>query len=707
MPLSKNGRSYIDPPLRKQALIKHQFDPGTGERQQLPSAKQLLAFLARDEELHSRTLPDQAPSLRWHFPAVDGLRGAAILSVLFYHAGFTSRGLFGVDVFFVLSGFLITLILLKEIHHAGRISFSRFYARRVKRLVPGLSLTLILALLFTWHLGTLEELLSTARTALFSLLQIANWQQISANESYWNRGDIAGPLAHMWSLSVTEQFYVFWPLLVVALWVAARRRTSVLVGFLVALTGGCALIAPLLWDGTNSDRLYLGTDTRIVCFTAGATAAAAIYWVISSGRAWGSATASTPVRITVTGISALSLTTVVLASITVVSYHEAWLYQGGIAAVAIASATLTGTLALPGNRLRVLFTWVPLIALGRLSYSAFLLHLPIYWLIQHVTDYEISPLVLFGIGLPTTWVLASLLHRGITEPLRSARWKPLASIPSLIFVIGIIAAGSLWLPAQREREIASNARSDGINMPAGALPEPTPLNLPARSDGGRSLVMTVGDSLANDFASMLRDAGSNSFDVIDNAAGGCALFDADEVRAADGWLMSNPEDLCWSWKNKIQWTLAKKTPDIVLVHSAWDAHEQRIGTQWLKPCMTEWQSRYETQLESLMALVGTGPGSPDVVLTTERLSSHGEENAESIGCYNRTLTAFADKYDHVHILALGDALSPQGISVTNDTKGRPLFLSDGVHFTPSGKTALAPWLEKSIATIVTDRSTRK
>ncbi|MEJ8643928.1 acyltransferase [Streptomyces sp. MS1.HAVA.3] len=194
------------------------------------------------------------PATARRFAAVDGLRGIAIISILLYHTSWFANGLFGVDAFFVLSGFLVTLLLVREVEHSGRIRLFRFYKRRFKRLIPGLLVVLTAVVALTYLLGTLREAKTVSQQAVTSLFQYANWAQLANGSAYWEGNGTIDPLAAMWSLSVTEQFYVVWPLVLAALFFVCRRRIAAVTVFVVLLFAGSAAVAPCSSPGRTPTR---------------------------------------------------------------------------------------------------------------------------------------------------------------------------------------------------------------------------------------------------------------------------------------------------------------------------------------------------------------------------------------------------------------------------------------------------------------------
>jgi peptidoglycan/LPS O-acetylase OafA/YrhL len=214
-----------------------------------------------------------------HLPALDGVRALAIIGVVAYHlgAGWASGGFLGVDLFFVLSGFLITSLLLEERSDSGGIALRAFWARRARRLLPGLLLMLVaLGTFFAFAgPGPLVDLHQVRMDAIATVLYVANWHQLFAHQSYFDQFAAPSPLQHTWSLGIEEQFYVLWPLILLAVTALARRRWRS-AGTLLSVAGACASAAWMAWlalHGAATSRMYYGTDTRAFDLLAGAALA--------------------------------------------------------------------------------------------------------------------------------------------------------------------------------------------------------------------------------------------------------------------------------------------------------------------------------------------------------------------------------------------------------------------------------------------------
>ncbi|HJR27014.1 MAG TPA: acyltransferase, partial [Acidimicrobiales bacterium] len=169
-----------------------------------------------------------SPDHQGYRPHLDGLRAVAVLLVVAYHAGFAaiSGGFVGVDVFFVLSGYLITRLLVAELVADGRLRLPRFYARRMRRLLPASALALGGAVFASIHLLDRAQQLAVAEDVRWSALWSANWRFVQARTDYFAPGDVPSPVVHYWSLAVEEQFYLVWPALLLGLWWLLARRAG-------------------------------------------------------------------------------------------------------------------------------------------------------------------------------------------------------------------------------------------------------------------------------------------------------------------------------------------------------------------------------------------------------------------------------------------------------------------------------------------------
>lgn len=310
------------------------------------------------------------PRRSHYFPALDGLRTTAVVAVVLFHAGVAEApgGFLGVSLFFTLSGFLITRLLLVERARDGRIALGAFWGRRVRRLAPAALVCLIAVLLCSRWLVTPLEMRSLRADIVASAANVANWRFLTAGQSYAQL--FAGrpsPVLHFWSLAIEEQFYFVFPCLV-ALLLAVRRRWALPIGLAVLAAG--SLVATLA--STDHDLIYYGTHTRAGELLIGAFAAWLLFRFPSALDA--------PGRLRVLNLVATASLVGFVVLIATAEQSDGWLYRGGFMAVAvlwcpmIVAATTTA-------RWAGVVGWSPLAAVGRRSYGIYVFHWPVFTLL--------------------------------------------------------------------------------------------------------------------------------------------------------------------------------------------------------------------------------------------------------------------------------------------------------------------------------------
>jgi peptidoglycan/LPS O-acetylase OafA/YrhL len=294
-----------------------------------------------------------------HLPALDGLRGLAILLVITHHQLVPlslKGGFLGVDLFFVLSGFLITRLLLQEFEATQSISLTKFYARRVLRLAPALLLYLIASLVVTYRIHP-EEFGRQIKLVGLALAYLTNWR-MALGWDYW-----LDSTAIIWSLSIEEQFYLLWPpLLLLALSARIRRRHIIIALTLIVL--GVALHRGALWaQGTDLNRMYYGTDTRADAPLMGCLMA------LLSVRQLNSRTKA------ILNLGALASVGCLVWLTVSSTFTDSFLYREGYTIVAVAAGVLTWSVAdSPESIIAQTLSWYPLRWFGFVSYGLYLWH---------------------------------------------------------------------------------------------------------------------------------------------------------------------------------------------------------------------------------------------------------------------------------------------------------------------------------------------
>lgn len=467
----------------------------------------------------------RATSRADYLPGLDGVRAIAVLAVLLYHLdinGFFTAGFLGVDLFFVLSGFLITAQLLREFDREGTIALRDFYVRRARRLFPAVAALLVVAVLAA-EVFAPDAIRRTRGDVLPAVFYFSNWWQIFSEQSYFEIAGRPPLLQHLWSLAIEEQFYIVWPLAMLALLRRQQRgRIHWIALALMALSG-----AWMAWlamqrgypDAADPSRAYLGTDTHAFGLFAGAALAAlwdprqrliAAPAVDAQASPWGQAPASTMDWLGMSALAAL------LATMLLTGEASPWLYRGGFIAFVLAAAALLYAATQPDGSLPRLLSARPLAWLGKRSYALYLWHWPIFVLLRPEFELPDNPLLQAAVRLALTGVAAELSYRYVEQPIRSgalfvwakqrrAAWLSYMSIGS-----GLLAAALLVVvlrpapPAATGIAAAAEAPDpDGRSMdqPVSVAPYRTTKaacgrSVSERSDVRARPVMTViGDSV--------------------------------------------------------------------------------------------------------------------------------------------------------------------------------------------------------------------
>ncbi|GHG45413.1 acyltransferase [Flavimobilis marinus] len=326
-----------------------------------------------------------APVGREHFRTdVEGLRAVAVLAVVAFHAsvpGFTG-GFVGVDVFFVISGFLITGLLLREAQGSGRIDFFRFYARRARRIIPPAALVLVVVCLASFLLEPLLGVYNTSRAVLASGLFAGNWHFIGVGTDYFASSAAESPVLHYWSLAVEEQFYLVWPLLVLASFTVAKRfplLNARLLTLSVVLVTAVSFAYSVVTTSSDPVLAYMATTTRAWEFGVGGIVATVAHWLqLQSRRA---APRRTGYALGWAGLAA------VLWS--VVAFDEATPFPGSAALVPTlgTAAIIAGGILVASERgsIGAFLSRRPVRYIGRLSFAWYLWHWPVLVLVENQT----------------------------------------------------------------------------------------------------------------------------------------------------------------------------------------------------------------------------------------------------------------------------------------------------------------------------------
>ena len=371
----------------------------------------------------SRGKPARATGRLGYSPALDGLRAISVAAVLLYHMDleWIRGGFLGVEVFFVVSGFLITALLVEERHHQGSVSLRGFWTRRGRRLLPALYALLLIipAVTLVFYKDAAGRLGGDVLAALF---YVSNWWQIVLDESYFAQAGRPPVLRHLWSLAVEEQFYIVFPVFFV--WLLSRGGRNMTRNVLAVMAIASAVwMAVLYVPYEDPSRVYYGTDTRLSGLLLGAVLA--LVW--TPWRSRGEPSKAAGPLLDAAGVAALVL---IAWFFTRVNEFDPFIYRGGFLLLDVVCIVLIAVLVHPAARLSKVLGIAPLVWLGVRSYSIYLWHWPIFVFTRPELDVPLTGWPLFFLRVALTLVAAELSFRFIETPIRNGsvghaleRWR--------------------------------------------------------------------------------------------------------------------------------------------------------------------------------------------------------------------------------------------------------------------------------------------
>jgi len=347
-----------------------------------------------------------SPVIRGYRPDLDGLRTVAVYLVLLFHAGlgWFAGGFVGVDLFFVLSGFLVSSVLIGELQDTGHLRVGRFYSRRVRRLLPAAVVTIVATSLVFALLWSVVRRASLVGDAISALLYYANFHFMVASGDYFAANVDKSPFLHFWSLSIEEQFYAFFPLLLLLLFRVRSQRRRVVT---LAVLGGLFLLSladQVYWATRNVDRAYYGTDTRLYQLLAGALLTA-VFALTTRRLAPRVAHA----------IAVVGLVGLLVVASGLVDLTPSW---RGIGAMATSVLVLGGIAQAAEGPLSRMLSVRPMVYLGRISYGTYLWHWPVIVALRTVLHTGPLPVAALAFGIATG--LAALSYELLELPIRKA-----------------------------------------------------------------------------------------------------------------------------------------------------------------------------------------------------------------------------------------------------------------------------------------------
>ena len=608
-----------------------------------------------------------------HIRGLDGIRALSVLAIIAFHTGLKAvpGGFYGVDAFFVLSGFLITSLLVREWSGSGTIRLRRFWAARARRLLPALFLLIAVIGIVLAFVPTVLATPNIIGDTLSTMFYVSNWYSIHRGVTYFSLSAQPSPLLHTWSLAIEEQFYLVWPLVVLGVlkfgtarrprrrarqadpravavlgagqlllvgpspvhddraW-TRRRRLHVL--FAVACLGSLAsavLMAFLAPNGYTT-RAYYGTDTRAQALLVGAAIAIGLtLWKDGSGRRWFTRLASVLALAGVAGTAALWATT---------SESSTFAFNGGFMVASLAAgAVVLGCAVAPRSLVVRLLELPPFPQWGRISYGVYLWYWPVLLVMSgQRLHWGVYPLFLARVGV--TVAIAALSYDLVEMPVRRGalrHWRSWVAAPfgaavavSAVFISTLVPVGAAELPGVQLAVSAPTAgTTTAVSTPTAGTPtavssdlSPTLPALPAATSTKPVKVLLVGDSIAGTLGvGLAQEADQYNVQIANEGTPGCSLSMQTQIKVlfyavapdAPCDVDNNPDSLLTTWR---KWVDAYN-PDVVVYLARGETFDQEVGGQWQNIGQSGFESYLAARYRQAIAVLGS-KGASVVLMTT-------------------------------------------------------------------------------------------
>ena len=420
-----------------------------------------------------------------YLPSIDSLRALAVLAVIIYHVdvNYLPGGFLGVDLFFVLSGYLISSLIIKEYKKTGSLNLYNFYIRRARRLLPAVyfMITVVLVVMVMFNGVLLKK---SHLDAIFGYIYSSNWWYIFHKLDYFDSFGSQSPFKHLWSLAIEEQFYMIFPLLFLLInrkkkdkdgfYKLNRNFLYVILGvILVSL-----IVHIILFDINNISRIYFGTDTRAFSLLVGAVGA--ILYPMDKLN-----TKITPQENLLYSVVSLISITALITIMIYTSEYNTWLYRGGFLLVAILGIIIIISSGKQHTVMAKLLSFKPVVFIGKISYSLYLWHFPVLVLTTPVSEIGKPNIFFVVLRVILTFILAIISYALVETPIRKLGFKnyvsiiykkivkkskktkkivaSIATVVSILFVMGIFGKSVPYISTAFVKEMDSNKESQYVN----------------------------------------------------------------------------------------------------------------------------------------------------------------------------------------------------------------------------------------------------
>jgi peptidoglycan/LPS O-acetylase OafA/YrhL len=626
----------------------------------------------------------QASGRDTYVGGLDGLRAIAVAAVIVFHFAPTvlPAGFLGVDVFFVVSGFLIARLVVREIAASGTVSRRDFWARRARRLLPALATVTVVVLIASAIVLSNVEIHDLRAQALGTLFYCVNWVIIHQNGNYFATLGRPSPFLHMWTLAVEEQFYIVLPLVFFATRRALVRhpvRASVIA--LIGAVASTIWMAVLFSPTGDPTRAYIGSDSHAMGLLVGV----AIGVLAGAGRPWDVFTRRVQANRNATRIApvlAAAALIVILVTMRVADDHSTWLFRGGFLVFALLCAVIVAVLvSMPEARISRVLRIPALVAIGVRSYSLYLWHWPVRVFVTPSSG--LHGAALFFVRLAISVVLAEISYRLIEQPFRvgalSQKWGSRGAL-TYFGVLTVVAAGLVMTVAS---------------------PDPLPPSSLAQGNGGPSGSSQLRVDLFGDSTGLVFGLGGRSasdqlaLSVGGDAQLGCGLVQAGHVTG--GQVVKSPS-YCGEWATR--WRAAMRNDPgarLAVMAGAWEVFDQKTASGVVRFGTPAWTDLITTSTRRALDVLTAdgrtvylfevpcyGAGDGTNTLLTER------GDPKRVDAVNAIFAKVAREVPHVEIVHWRTLVCPGGHRAET-VNGVDLFLADQQHLTNAGAVEVWKW----------------
>jgi peptidoglycan/LPS O-acetylase OafA/YrhL len=657
-----------------------------------------------------------------YLPALDGVRACAVIAVMMFHGGIPHMdgGFMGVDAFFVLSGFLITSLLIGEWRQALTIKLGSFWARRARRLLPALLMMLLFVAFFASVIVPKGTYGALRLDALATLLYVSNWHFILVNSNYFNETAASSPLLHTWSLAVEEQFYVIWPLVVLGILHFTRSLRALFVLCCAAAIASATWMYVLYDGGVNTNRVYLGTDTRSQCLFIGCALAVALVLVtqrsheqgrLAKGELWRPKGAT---GIAVCGALGVAGAAGAVALWVLTTSASSFPYSGGFFLIGLAvAAVILAAVAAPRSIVPRVLSLSPVRYVGRISYGLYIWHWPIFLWLDHARTglygYE-----LFAVRVLVTFAVSVASFHLVERPIRMgtfvSQWRAWLVVPAGVGVV-IVAVIAATTGTTAVASTALGVGTTGSSTTTTAPSSPTAAQPVRVLLFGDSVALTLGLGMG-----LPKEQQKYGYVLSDKGILGCGVVFGPEVElmgardetpnACNGTPYSPGEPPAQQpWPDQWLSAIGEVKPNVVvLLAGRWEVVDREYQGKWTNILNPTFAAYVKYQLEQASKLV-TAAGA-NMVFLTAPCTDEGEQpdgapwpedNPARLAVYNKLVREVAAEHPTTDsVVDLFGAACPGG-KYAGTVDGVVIrTASDGVHFTVAGGEYLAPKLMPAI-----------